>query len=90
MLSGMSVQADLVAVAGILAVAIVTATLLVALRRLLDDRSARPYLPADDRPPAGLGRLVPVGAQVEDECRRGMAALEHWLLSRRQAGREGT
>ena len=39
---------------------------------------------------AGLGRLVPVGAQVEEECRRGVAALENWLLSHRQAGREGT
>ena len=90
MLGEASVQADLMATAGILVAAIVVATLLIALRRLLEDRSSRPYLPVDDRPPAGLGRLVPVGAQVEDECRRGLVALEHWLLSRRQGGREGT
>jgi len=49
----------------------------------------RPWLPEDDRPPAGLGRLIPVGAQIEEECRRGVVALEHWLLSHRQAGRGG-
>jgi heme A synthase len=88
--SGTSVQANVEAMAVIVVAAIVVATLLITLRRGLDARLARPHLPADDRPPAGLGRLVPVGAQVEDECRRGMAALEHWLLSHRQAGREGT
>jgi hypothetical protein len=71
----------------IVAVAIVAATLLIALRRLLELRQARPWLPVEDRPPAGLGRLVPVGAQVDDECRRGTAALEQWLLSHRQPGR---
>jgi hypothetical protein len=84
------VQADVVTIAAILAAAVVVAMLLIALRRVLDTRQSRPHLPADDRPPAGLGRLVPVGAQVEDECRRGTAALEHWLLSHRQAGRGGT
>lgn len=84
--SGTSVQANVLAMAAIIAAAIVIATLLLALRRLLDERSARPLLPTDDRPPAGLGRLVPVGAQVEDECRRGVAALESWLLSRRHGG----
>jgi hypothetical protein len=74
---------------GIAVAAIVIGTLLIALRRLLDERQARPLLPLDDRPPAGLGRLVPVGAQVEDECRRGLAALESWLLSRRHAGPGG-
>ena len=85
-----TVQANLLAMAGIIVAAVVIATLLIALRRLLEERSARPLLPVDDRPPAGLGRLVPVGAQVEDECRRGMAALESWLLSRRHGGHEGT
>lgn len=85
---GTSVQANVLAMMGIVAVAIVMATLLIALRRLLDERQARPLLPVEDRPPAGLGRLVPVGAQVEDECRRGMAALESWLLSRRHGGHE--
>jgi membrane protein implicated in regulation of membrane protease activity len=84
------VQADLTTMLAIVVAALVVATLLIALRRWLDARQARPHLPVDDRPPAGLGRLVPVGAQVEDESRRGMAALENWLLSRRQAGTEGT
>jgi hypothetical protein len=44
----------------------------------------RPELPADDRPPAGLGRLVPVGPQVEQETRRGLLALELWLAARRR------
>jgi hypothetical protein len=89
-LGGTSVQADLPAMAVIVAAAIVVAALLIGLRRLLDERSARPHLPVEDLPPAGLGRLVPVGAQIEDESRRGMTAIEQWLLSRRQAGREGT
>jgi hypothetical protein len=84
------VQGDVITMIGIVVAALVVATLLTALRRLLQARQARPYLPADDRPPAGLGRLVPVGAQVEDEYRRGVVALEHWLLSHRQAGRGGT
>jgi hypothetical protein len=83
------VQADVVTMLVIVAAAVVVATLLIALRRTLDARQARPLLPVEDRPPAGLGRLVPVGAQVDDESRRGLAALENWLLSRRQAGREG-
>lgn len=45
--------------------------------------SSAPALPVEDRAPAGLGRLVPVGAQVEQEYRRGLVALEHWLISRR-------
>lgn len=39
----------------------------------------RPALPQEDCPPPGLGRLVPVGWQVDRECRRGLAALEMWL-----------
>lgn len=88
--SATSVQANLLAMAGIMVAAIVIATLLIALRRLLDGRSARPWLPIEDQPPAGLGRLVPVGAQVDEECRRGTAALESWLLSRRHGGHEST
>ncbi|MBK5305697.1 MAG: hypothetical protein JJD92_03320 [Frankiaceae bacterium] len=94
MLGATNMQADLLAAAEIIVAAMVVATLLIALRRMLDDRrlaqSGRPYLPLEDRPPVGLGRLIPVGAQVDDECRRGTVALEHWLLSRRQAGREGS
>lgn len=48
---------------------------------------ARPALPEEDRAPAGLGRLVPVGSQIEQECRRGVVALELWLVaSRRRSG----
>lgn len=43
----------------------------------------RPSLPQDDRPPAGLSRLVPVGRQVDQECRTGLQALELWLATRR-------
>jgi hypothetical protein len=44
----------------------------------------RPSLPEEDCPPPGLGRLVPVGRQVDQECRRGVLALELWLISSRQ------
>ena len=44
--------------------------------------AARPWLPEADRPPAGLGRLVPVGRQLELEARRGVRALELWLAGR--------
>jgi hypothetical protein len=83
------VQTDLLAVAGILVAAIGLATVLMGVQRILQLRSSRPLLPAEDRPPEGLGRLIPVGAQVEEEYRRGVIALEHWLLSHRQAGRGG-
>lgn len=46
--------------------------------------SSRPPLPSDDWPPAGLGRLVPVGAQIEQECRRGVVTMELWLTARRR------
>ena len=39
----------------------------------------RPSLPAEDCPPPGLSRLLPVGRQVDSECRRGFEALERWL-----------
>ncbi len=82
-------QTDVLAVAGILLAAIGLASVLLELRKLLHARGARPLLPVADRPPAGLGRLIPVGSQVEEEYRRGVVALEHWLLSHRQAGRGG-
>jgi hypothetical protein len=44
---------------------------------------ARPSLPDEDCPPPGLGRLVPVGRQVDQECRKGLAALELWLATHR-------
>jgi hypothetical protein len=43
-------------------------------------------LPEDDRAPAGLGRLVPVGAQLEQEVRAGRAALELWLSTALRQG----
>lgn len=89
MLSEMGVQTDLLAAAGIMVTAFVLATVLITLRRTFEARLARPHLPPEDRPPAGLSRLVPIGAQVEVECRRGVVAIEHWLLSRRQAGPGG-
>lgn len=43
----------------------------------------RPLLPVPDQPPAGLGRLVPVGRQVDAEVRQGLHALDLWLRSTR-------
>ena len=40
----------------------------------------RPPLPAEDCPPATASRLVPVGAHFEHDVRRGLHALEQWLL----------
>ncbi|GAC1440957.1 MAG: hypothetical protein NVSMB55_07470 [Mycobacteriales bacterium] len=88
--SGTGVQADARTMVTILVAGLVVATLMLALQRVLEARAARPLLPEQDRPPAGLGRLVPVGAQVEEEYRRGVAALEHWLLSHRPGGRGGS
>ena len=44
----------------------------------------RPLLPAADCPPASASRLVPVGLQLEHEARRGVQALEMWLLDHRR------
>lgn len=44
---------------------------------------SRPPLPDDDCPPPGLSRLVPVGRQLDVECRSGLDALELWLATRR-------
>jgi hypothetical protein len=65
--------------------ALLVGALLVTVRRLLEARWALPVLPDEDQPPAGLGRLVPVGRQVDDECRRGLVALESWLLQHRRS-----
>lgn len=43
-----------------------------------------PSLPDDDCPPPGLGRLVPVGRQVDQECRTGLVQLEQWLAASRR------
>lgn len=81
--SGTGMHTDGVLSAFIVLVAVLLATSLVVLQRQRIARWSRPLLPPDDRAPAGLGRLVPVGSQVDEECRRGFAALERWLLSHR-------
>ena len=48
--------------------------------------AGRPTLPAPDRPPAGLSRLIPVGTQVDEEFHRGFALLDGWLRERRASG----
>lgn len=80
---------DGLATAGILVAAIGLTVVLMVVQRLVQLRQSRPLMPAEDCAPAGLGRLVPVGGQIEEEYRRGVVALEHWLLSHRQAGRGG-
>ena len=47
-------------------------------------RPPAPVLPEPDLAPAGLGRLVPVGAQVDAEVRLGLVALEAWLVAQRR------
>ena len=43
----------------------------------------RPQLPTADLAPAGLGRLVPVGRQVDVEARHGLHAVDQWLRAAR-------
>jgi hypothetical protein len=80
------VTADVLVLVAVVVAVLALTTLLMALRRLLESRWALPSLPADDQPPAGLGRLVPVGVQVDDDYRRGVVALENWLLQHRWRG----
>jgi hypothetical protein len=84
------VESDVLLAAMIVLAGVVLATLLLAVRRSQELRQSLPHLPEDDRPPAGLGRLVPIGAQVDEEYRRGVAALERWMSLRHRAGPEGT
>lgn len=42
-------------------------------------RPPLPVLPAVDAAPDGLGRLLPVGRQVDLEARSGLVALDSWL-----------
>ena len=53
----------------------------VALERAL--QPVRPRLPAADLPPAGRGRLGPVGPQLDAEAWRGLGALDLGLRSAR-------
>jgi hypothetical protein len=80
-----SVTADVVVLAvvlGLLGLVALAAHVSASARTLL--LSPRPELPDEDRPPVGLGRLVPVGAQVAQESSRGVVALELWLVARRR------
>lgn len=81
--TGTSMHAGGVLSAFIVLIAVLLATGLRTVQRHRIARWSRPLLPPEDRPPGGLGRLVPVGPQVDDEARRGFAALERWLLSNR-------
>jgi hypothetical protein len=77
---GTSTEVDVVLLLVVLGVAALLGLVALVARQLAP---ARPLLPADDRPPPGLGRLVPVGRQVDQECRRGFAALELWMSGHR-------
>ena len=81
-MAGTTVQTDMVALLVVVGLAALLA-LGVLLRRELAPR--RPALPDDDCPPPGLGRLVPVGVQVDQESRRGVVDLEMWLVHRRRS-----
>jgi hypothetical protein len=83
------VHMDGLAAVGIVVAALGLSVFLTGIQRMLELRRSRPVLPLADRPPAGLGRLIPVGGQVEEEGRRGVIALETWLLSHRSPGRGG-
>lgn len=78
---GTTAQVDVVLMLVVLGLAALAA-LSVHLGREL--QPVRPSLPDDDCPPPGLGRLVPVGGQVDQECRTGLAALELWLATHRR------
>lgn len=79
-MAGTSAQVDVVLMLVVLGIAALAA-LAVHVARIL--QPARPSLPDADRPPAGLSRLIPVGRQVDQECRNGLDALELWLATRR-------
>lgn len=79
-MAGTTVQVDLVILLVLLGLGALLSLCVLLSRELAP---ARPCLPADDCPPPGLGRLVPVGAQLDQECRSGLATLELWLAARR-------
>lgn len=72
---------------GLLALGLVCLVLHVTAAAVRALHPGLPDLPEDDRAPAGLGRLVPVGDRLEQEVRAGRAALELWLST---ALRDGT
>ena len=77
-----STQADSLALAVLVLGVLAALAVALLVERL---RPTPPSLPEADRPPSGLGRLVPVGAQVDQEVRRGLVALESWLAAQRRA-----
>ena len=77
----MATSAGVDALLLLVAMGLLTVVLGVALERAL--QPVRPRLPAADRPPAGLDRLVPVGPQVDAEAWRGLRSLDLWLRSAR-------
>ena len=77
---GTTAQIDVVLMLVVLGLAALVALSVHVAREL---QPVRPSLPDEDCPPPGLGRLVPVGSQVDQECRTGVAALELWLTTRR-------
>lgn len=79
-MAGTTVQADVAVLLVLLGLAALFSLGVLLARELAP---ALPRLPDDDCPPPGLSRLVPVGAQVDQECRSGLAALELWLAGRR-------
>lgn len=79
-MAGTTVQADMVVLLILLGLGALFSLGVLLSRELAP---ARPRLPADDCPPPGLGRLVPVGAQLDQECRNGLATLELWLAGLR-------
>lgn len=79
-MAGTTAQADVAVLLVLLGLAALFSLGVLLARELAP---ALPRLPDDDCPPPGLSRLVPVGAQVDQECRSGLAALELWLAGRR-------
>ena len=66
----------------VLAIVVVSATALWQHRQLVDAR--KPPMPAEDRAPAGLGRLVPVGRDMDRHISRGMDQLAEYLIRNRR------
>ena len=71
-----------------LALVVLATVLALGARTLLNTLAVaeRPFLPAADRPPAGLSRLIPVGPDVADEAETGLVRLDAWLRERRTGG----
>ncbi|MCW2606041.1 MAG: hypothetical protein JWO60_734 [Frankiales bacterium] len=75
-------QTDSLVLAAVVGGVLLVVAVVAAVRRLLAPLA---LLPEADRAPSGLGRLVPTGAQVDAECRRGLRELEDWMVALRRA-----